>query len=811
MSIRAQIETARRRVSESFDAGASGLQLNHIFSDSIDELVIRLFEKSGSADDVALAALGGYGRREMSPYSDIDFVLLYCEDSMMDVKSIMDRIMYPLWDAGLEVTGVARTLKECLKIGKEDIRSLTSMMDARFIAGSEELFGELAAGMERHFSKRINRTRYIKKKYSEYLARLTRYGDSVFVAEPHIKEGEGGLRCYQSALWIARARFGVKGIEQFERLEFFSREKLDEFSTALDFMWRLRCGIHLISGRKQDRLGFDIQEAMARRMSYDVGDIRGSIEAFMRDYYRHASVIHSLVETVIDAAKIGGRLLRLKKRLFFRRIDPSGNNPVGRFREMIKKPAGVDQLIAEMHSNGVLFNIIPEFEKLAHQVQYDAYHYYTVDMHTILVVREISKIAAGGYAKLFPDVNRAYKTLSRPDILVLAGLLHDIGKGCEGAEPHDYKGAKVACDVVLRLGYPDEDASLVEFLVRSHLILSRLAFRRDIDDPKLIENLADAVKTTDNLTFLYLLTFADIRATSPELWSEWKGELLRGLYFKAMRFLTGEGCTAENIEARMREKQEKIANLITKEEYPEFVIWLHCMPMRYKINTAPEAMAAHFENVRLLSFNVVKMDVKLSEDGNYHEVTIVTKDNPGLFAKICAIFSLNRLSILEAQLNTSLNGDVVDIFRVVNPSGRPVRREFDWKKVETELVRVIGNGEAGWSEIEKAESFLRAKPSRGMLKQARGALETEVVIDNDVSADYTVVEVHAPDRIGLLYKIAHWFYKSGYDISMARVLTTAGHAIDIFYITNTRGKKIGQKEEGEWIMRGLKDCLTEGA
>jgi len=474
------------------------------------------------------------------------------------------------------------------------------------------------------------------------------------------------------------------------------------------------------------------------------------------------------------------------------------------FREIISDPIDLDKVLFEMYETRAIFKIFPEFIKIYHMVQYDPYHLYTVDVHTVFVIKEISKLAKGEYQG-FKTYSETYEEVSRKDLLILASILHDVGKGFErDVEDHAECGARVGRKVAKELGYIEEDLDTIEFLVRSHLILPQIAFCRDIDEPQLIENLAHVVKTSDALRLLFLLTFADIRATGPEIWSSWKNELLTKLYLRTIDLLEGRGYTALHVKSEVEKKEDEIKNIIRECDRDQLVKWIHDMPVRFILNTSSKKIAAEYQVLRELdgSSSNVKMKFSESKDSSYNNLTIMTKDRPGLFAKMCSVLVSNNISIIEAQLNTGKNGDIVDYFKVVKANGMLIDKNFDWQDLERELDNLIASNENVSISI-----FLEKHPKKKSLRRRRKGHTTEVLVDNDVSPLFSVVEIHAPDKLGLLYMIAEWLYEHKYSIFMAKATTHIGQAIDIFYINDIYGNKIKSKGKLKEIKKGLLELL----
>lgn len=788
------INKGRLSVVQAFKEGATGALLNEIVTDSYDKIIKDIFARNFTGNPrVSLVALGGYGRREMSLYSDIDLLFLHDGNLSSELEGLVSAVIYPLWNASVEVTNVTRSVPECLDVIGKDPRALTSMTDARLLCGERELFEEFKLAVNGYLKKK-NLKNYIEKKLDEYLHRLKRYGESVYVTEPHLKEGEGGLRCYHAAWWLIKARFDAENFKDIYRLDIADQGDLDEIYKSLCYVWRLRHGLHYVSGRKQDRLLYDAQEALVQYFVPGSRDKRVDLGQFMHQYYKHASRIHDTSEKLIGTFSRKGLLERIGGS-FNIKFSTENNLSVEKFKKLLSHPVGLDVVLTNLEENGMLSKIIPEFKRLYHRVQYDPYHVYTIDVHTIFTIREISFLAKGLYKNSFPPYHKAYSELRRPEILVLSCLLHDIGKGNEEGIRHDLAGAGLAATILSRLGYNNADVEAVSFLVRTHLLLSRMAFSRDVNDPHLLETLAELVKTPENLRMLYLLTFADIRATGPELWNNWKGELLTDLYNNVGTFLKGRR------RDYLEDRRGDFLRLIDARWRHEAGAWLDGMPERYLLVTKPEEMSDHFLSTDKLAKETLLMETALQADLNYHDVTIITKDSPGLFARICSAFFRNRLSILEAQLNTGKSGDVIDRFKLVRSNGTRIGNDFDWDGLKEELLRAV----LRQTEMDLVLDEEFHVQNESPIRKRRIGFDVNVIIDNDISPNCSVFEISAPDKAGLLYKIALLFYKNGLDIYVAKALTQVGTALDVFYV---RDAKTAEKLEETAAVR-VREKLLE--
>lgn len=832
----------RNNIEELYNSGSMGDSLNRAISDCYDSAIrsVSCPEKS-----IAVVALGGYGRREMAPYSDVDLLVLHSNTNISELEDFSKKIIYTFWDGNIEASAVVRTIKECVAAGRKDNRSLSSLVDARFIAGDNELFKRLIKKIESEISGFWKRRRFIGRKIEENRRRLSKYGHSVFLSEPHVKEGEGGLRCYHSAMWIARSFYGAKILSELVELGIIDERSAVEWNEAIDFLWKVRNGLHILARRRQDRLTYEYQEQLALLLGYKEETKRAFIESFLRDFYKSASHVYHASERLIGTVRessltgrtinflssksvdndisiqknkihLSGKRLLNSPEIAFKAWKLSSENgmqfdekamqsvssaayswkvPLTEqskiqkyFRDTLCNINHLDRVLLEMHESGALFKLIPEFNNIRFLVNYDAYHLYTVDIHSILLLRELAKLCAVNGSNIF---SRVLNDINRKDILALAALLHDIGKGNSSGAKHEKCGAELVSEIMKRFGYENADISVVEFLVKSHLILPRLAFSRDLDDSRMTENLAQTVGSIDNLNMLFVLTYADICATNPEIWSGWKNELLTKLYHKTLDTLEGRGLTNEAIENAIRQKMSNILLDGPVDDSENMRLWLHQMPSRFVMNTDAHLIRKFYNHLKTSEKPLIEIHREIGGSAHYHNLDIVTRDAPGLFLKICSALSANKASILEAQLHTGANGDIVDNFRIKYDGNFSV------------LLIDLQNALCGIDYFFENPVHAVESRSHTALRKSRSGYETKVIVDNDVSADYTVVEIHAEDKLGLLYKIAKWFYKNGYDINMAKVTTHVGQAIDTFYIRDIKTGKIENKEKIAEIEKGI--------
>ncbi|MBW2512304.1 MAG: [protein-PII] uridylyltransferase, partial [Deltaproteobacteria bacterium] len=560
-----------------------------------------------------MIALGGYGRAELNPLSDID-IMFYCSDKNKDLaEKIAERVLYLLWDLNLDVGYSVRTASDCLSLVQQDLTIRTALMDTRFLAGDEVLYHEFEKQVAQPVLNR-NSQNFLKSKYEEHTSRLTKYGSTVYMLEPNIKEGEGGLRDLHTAVWMARVKFKAKNLRELLIKGVISEQELQGIEDAYDYLWRIRNELHFQSKRKTDQLQFESQEKIAAFFGYKGTKAALPVELFMQDYYAQATQTEHLASSLIfrafkdkdpaagllgllgrrnlgeDFFSYRGELKTARKNLFVERpeammrafllakqndltlsADVKGqirdnltlvndsfrrNREVSEmFLEIMRGPTGAARSLRDMHHLAFLNRYIPEFKRIYCKVQHDAYHVYTIDIHSFFAVEEIEKLWSGVYRESKPLYTSVAADIGKPELLVLAVLFHDIGKG-EGKD-HSNKGADMMPKIARRLHLSKEDSKRLEFLVRHHLDMAHISQRRDLHDIKLIQDFANRMEMVETLKMLFLLTFADIKAVGPDVWSEWKGHLLQELYESTYETMERGNFMSEVRTERVRNRKRK--------------------------------------------------------------------------------------------------------------------------------------------------------------------------------------------------------------------------------------------------------------
>ena len=862
------LEKSRQDLFARHRAGASGTEIVRLYTTLIDALVCSLFKAAtvgadGAAlADLSLIAIGGYGRGELNPRSDID-IMFYCgAGDVTKLKDTTERMLYMLWDLGLDVGYSVRSTRDCLDMAQQDITAQTALLDSRFLIGNRELYKEYEKAVLKEVLGK-NSQAFIKYKLEENESRRAKYGSTVYLLEPNIKEGEGGLRDLHAALWIMRVKFKAMSLRGLVKKGVVTEHEEAAFNTALDYLWRVRNELHFISPRKNEQINFDHQEKIAHFLGYRDTKKAPAVELFMQDYYFQATQIEHLASTLISRATVkderqpkflgvlGKRQLdenfytlkgelRLKKTVEIFEEKPELmmqaflhahqqhvelsfrlkglirdnlhriNNQVrrsrmmaGGFLEILRTMRPDSTVLRYMHHLEFLNAFMPEFRRIYCKVQHDVYHIYTVDMHSILAVEEIAKLWDGVYKERKPLLTRLANDIEKRELLQLAVLLHDIGKG-EGKD-HANKGGSMIPTISRRLGLKKEDSQRLEFLVRHHLDMAHISQRRDLHDDKLIDQFATTMGMTESLKMLYLLTFADIKAVGPEVWTEWKGFLLQELYEKSYDVLERGNFRFDSRSERVRNRKRKVvANL--KEEFGERRVKaaLKTMSNRYLFSHRSPEITDHVR----LSFSrgdqtlVLRVDHETEAD--YSQVYLSTLDVPGLFSMITGVMAANGVNILGAQIYTRSNGEALDILQVRSSAGTIIDNPKKWEKVEADLNAVLEGRKQVGKMVAKRHSGSGLLPEKPTPRFAN-----RVEIDNVVSDQYTVLDIYAVDRVGLLYDISRTLTDLGLYIGVSKISTKVDQAADTFYVQDIFGQKVLDVEKIEEVKSTLLATLSE--
>ena len=867
---RLRLEFFRQALAEGYDSlkvrhaeGASGQESVRTHARLMDDVILsltRLIAADAVADGLAatpqvVMALGGYGRGELHPLSDVDLMVIYDGKMSPYVQRMMQELLYSLWDLGLHVGHSLRSLDDCVAMARTDFPSRTSMQEARFLAGDRRLFARF---------QRVLRQEVFRRDFGQFLettlverdARYRKHGASPYIGEPNVKESAGGLRDMHTAMWLGEAKFGTRTLRELADKGLITPREQAAADAALTFLWRVRNELHFFSGHKNDVLTRDLQPRIAKNLGYENDATSLGVERFMRDYYLHARVIHRVSKRLIarcqetlsrrgsaerrrrqqaladglvffdgrlhladrdpsqlrvDPArlmKVFGHLHRLGCELSldleravedslhlvddaFRRSDAVGEL----FLDICRSWGRVCQTFSEMHELGLLGRYLPEFGALTCLVQYDVYHKFSADQHSLLAVEHLEALAPGQSAES-EGAAPVLSEVEKPELLMLGMLLHDIGKA--RGHGHVAKGIPLVRGLTARMGLPSADAAAVEFLVAHHLTMSHVAQRRDIDDPKTVTDFAAVVGDPQRLRMLYLLTYADMRAVGPGVLTPWRARILHELYTRTLDLLTG-GRVAKPSRAQLSERLHAAA----KGEVDLQAVKAHLAMMadRYLESTGVQRMAEHLRMLGELGEAPVVTALFQHPDLGSSDLVVVTRDLPGLFSLIAGTLAASGVNIISAQIHTRADGIAIDTFQVNDPAGDVVGSVAHWAR-PLDALRAVITGE------QSVEALLARRRALGREATGPGG-PPKIALDNQLSDSATVIEVKCPDRLGLLYLITGALAGLGLDIVSARIATEIDQAFDTFYVQDREGRKLEDPDTLERARVGLEQALAQ--
>ena len=854
-SFSAAVHETSQALQDRFASGAPVEDLVRLRAHSIDDLLAlawgHFFAPSSAA--IALVAVGGYGRAELHPASDIDLLVLRASDPDFAWKQSVERLIAFLWDIGLEVGHSVRTVSECVEEAAKDVTVATNLMEARLVCGKSSLFDEMRAATS---SPRMWRSReFFEAKFAEQQRRHHKYHDTAYNLEPDIKDGPGGLRDIQMIGWVVKRHFGATTLYELVTHGFLTESEYACLIAGQNTLWRLRFALHLLTGRCEDRLLFDYQQTLAKQFGYEDEGHHLGVEMFMKSYYRTVKELDRLNEMllalfqeliVFDAADTelvpinehfqarNGFLEVVRDDLFStnplallevfltlqehpelqgvraatirlirdnrHRIDERfRGDPAARalFMRILRKPRGVTHGLRRMHRYGVLAAYLPAFARIVGQMQYDLFHAYTVDEHSLFVVRNVRAFAVPEKQHEFPLCSEVFERLPHPELLYIAALFHDIAKGRGG--DHSELGAEEAMTFCVDHGLSQYSTRLVAWLVRHHLLLSVTAQRRDISDPEVINEFASKVGDHVHLDYLYLLTVADIRGTNPKLWNDWKNALLRDLYESTLRALR-RGLEnpidkAELIEDTQTSAREMLAGSGLA---PEAVETLWCgLGDDYFLRDAPDEIAWHTQGI--MGSNDTGEPLVLVRNGHRGtEIFVYAPDQEYLFAASTAVLDRLGLNIVDSRIITADNGMTLNSYVVLEPNAEPISGNARAEEIRTRLS----------AELKKPRPTPRKSARRGRRQLKHFSIPTVVSFDRDDANERTIMEVICADRPGLLSRIGWGLVRSGISVQNAKIATYGERAEDVFFIT-TGDKQPLDSEREEEVRRRIVEAVGD--
>jgi [protein-PII] uridylyltransferase len=841
--LRERLDQGRSQALDRLLAGESG----HVVAQSLcalaDAVVVALYEHVAAqvfADQahpagVAVLAQGGYGRGELAPFSDLDLLFLWPQQPSVEAQALTGAMLYVLWDLGFKIGHASRDIEGTLALARGDYSVRTALLESRLLAGDAALAETMAERLRREVVAK-DQAGFIAAKLAERDQRHARIGASRYMVEPNVKEGKGGLRDLHSLFWLAKHRYGLANKDDYVRLGVFTEDECRRFTRASAFLWTVRCHLHFVARRAEERLTFDLQPELAARLGYKSRIGETAVERFMRHYFLVATEVGVLTRTLcakLEAdhfkqaprglsrwtpsvlrrpSKIekgfeieGGRLniadeavfdipanlirlfvvagrrnidihphaLRAAARAARRQPQSWRSDPEARhwFFEVMSSKGGPGAALRRMAEAGVLGRFIPEFGAVIARTQFNMYHHYTVDEHTLQAIDAIADIEQGRLAERHPLSTAIFPKIVNKRALWLAMLFHDVGKG--GGD-QQVEGAKLASAACIRLGLPAEEVELVSWLVRHHLVMSDVAQRRDLADPRTISHFAEVVGTLERLRLLLVLTVADIRAVGPGVWNDWKGQLLRDLYRLTEATLRGGRSDEEGVRDYLatlaNEARERLVSELGDKAEP----WVQSLDDAYWLSHDAEAHAWHGREILTARERAqpIHIATRVRERQGVTDVLIYAPDRTGLFASLAAAISSSAADIAAARVHTTSDGAALDVFSLQTIGHLPFGSD------RPEILRRLTKRLTAAAQVDQPAPPAKA-PSR---RAAAFAIQPWVRIDNSVTPSATVIEVSGRDRLGLLAELARACADSDASIQSAHVDTLGERAADVFYV-----------------------------
>ncbi len=870
--IKQAFQQGRDKIQHQVEAeGLSGLAAARALSALQDAIIQVIYDfavkhvyyaqNPSSAERIAIVATGGYGRGELAPGSDIDLLFVRPFKQTAWGESVIEFILYMLWDLGLKVGHATRSLAECVRLSKLDVTIRTAILETRYLWGDRGLYDDLRKKFWNEVATGNGRD-FVNAKLAERDQRHQRQGESRYLVEPNIKEGKGGLRDLQTLYWIGKYLYHVDDAADLVEHGVFTKDEYRTFQKAEAFLWNVRVHLHYLMGRAEERLSFDVQPALATHLGYvDADKPRRAVEAFMRAYFLVAKDVGDLTRIFCAALEEQHRKPRpslsrmlpgfLKPRSpnddfyvengrlaanpaifrsdpanilrMFHMADVKGvdihpdalrtvtrsldlitddvrANPVANqaFLETLTSRHDPERALRLMNEAGVLGRFIPEFGHAVGLMQFNMYHHYTVDEHLIRAVGNVASIERGEHKEDNPISSDVIKRIQSRNVLYCAILLHDVAKGLPG--DHSDVGAEIARSLCPRLGLSAADTAAVAWLVKNHLVMSDTAQRRDVSDPKTVRDFVDMVQSPEMLRLLLVLTVADIRAVGPGVWNGWKGQLLRELYYAAENMMMG-GDQAPSRGQRVRAAKAALEARLSD-----------LTPAQRE-----KALSRHYDNY-WLAFEedelerharlITKADAQgqlLTLEANSNdfravtEIVLYTPDHAGLFSRFAGAIAMAGGTIVDAKAFTTSDGFALDVFSVQDAEGEAFGDKERLARLATSIEKTLRG------ELRPRQQLARKMPRT---RASAFSIKPKIHFDNEASRIATVIEVECLDRPGLLYDVTQAIFESGLSISTSMVATYGERAIDVFYVRDGFGHKIVHPARLDAVEKRLKKALA---
>ena len=871
------IESARKKAESSLKRHGNGIRTAQSISEFQDTLIKTVYEfivqnvyspkDQKNIDKICLVAVGGYGRGTLAPFSDIDLLFLHSNKLNNWTESVIEYMLYILWDLGFKVGHATRNLDQCLELSKSDLTIRTSILEARYIHGHKDLYEKL---IQRFNTEIVAKTadEFIEMKLDERDKRHNTYGSSRFLVEPNVKESKGGLRDLHTLFWIGKYLFRTQALDDLTKNDqFLTSSELNSFKKAEDFLWVVRCHLHFISNRDNEVLTFDKQLELASRLGYAKRPGQKDVERFMKHYFMTAKEVGNLTRIVCASLEkksikkdptvyeVLDNLLSFRKkdnketnfytkkgrlytkdnfsfnknkldliRLFIvadqdnvllspeiiqsinrslKIIDNDlRNNKLANktFLDLFSNSREPETILRNMNDAGVLAKFLPDFARVEGMSLFNLYHNYTVDEHLLKTVGFMSKIINNTLSQPHPFTSNFNAKLDNKKVLLLSAFLHDIGKGRK--QDHSILGSQITEKLCNRIGMKKNEVSQTAWLVKNHLVMSDVAQKRDLYDPKTIVDFASIVKNQKNLDYLLALTVADIMSVGPSIWNAWKSGLLRTLYNETSNYLSGDKNKSIENENNCIKAQNKFKEELS--DWPKLLMnsYVHRFSNNYWLTTSIEQQIEHAKILKDKDSKNISLEIysKKNTNNNTTTITLIGPDYPNLLETLAGACSLYDANIIDAQIETTIDGIAIDTISV--------SRDFQDQDEDRRIIRISDcikkslSGELSLDrEISKKVTKIRYEKTF--------KVSNKVNITNEFSNNSTVIEIEGRDRPGLLYQIANTLKETNINIKSAHIVTFGEKANDIFYITNLFGEKIYTPEKLLLIKSMLLSSMEE--
>lgn len=809
------------------------------------------------AEKLSIISVGGYGRREMAPFSDVDLLFLTPYKMTPWSENVIETVLYLLWDLKLKVGHSSRSIKDCLRLGSDDYTIRTAMLEHRFVCGDINLASQLNEKLWKNLFSGTAKD-FISAKLIERENRHEKHGQR-YMVEPNVKEGKGGLRDLQSLYWIAKYVYQTQNISDLVDLNVFRSDEYLQFEQAEEFLWAVRCQMHHLADRAIEQLSFDLQVEVASAMGYHDSRDQRAVEIFMQDYFRHATRVGDLTRIFLTSLEaVHAKDEPLLERIFKRKPKIDNNysvihnrlaiksekefltNPINLlklfsealrtgllihpnamrlvsanlamvnnefrasteaqqiFLELLLKHGNPERALRRMNELGFLAKFIPEFEPIVAMMQFNMYHSYTVDEHTIQCLKTLAQIEKGELVEELPIASSILKDGVNRKVIYIALLLHDIGKG--RFDDHSILGAKIAKQVSPRLGLNKQETETVEWLVRYHLLMSDMAQKRDISDPRTVRDFAKAVQSVKRLNLLTVLTVCDVRSVGPDTWNNWKATLIRQLYAETKAILE-QGAEALNRENRMTEAKKALREKLSEWDNKDIKIETGRHYPPYWQGFQVDAQFAFAKLLRNLGADEIKIELTPDTDRDATRICFALSDHPGIFSRLAGALALVGANVVDARSYTSKDGFATAAFWIQDGDGSPYN-QARFSRLRRMIEKTLSGEVITREAIKERDKFKK--------REKAFKVPTSITFDNEGSEIYTIIEVDTRDRPGLLFDLTRTLANMNVYIASAVIATYGEQVVDSFYVKDMFGLKFHSESKQKKLEQNLRQAITLG-